>query len=246
VSTADLDGLPDQLPGHLVLDGERYELTERYKEGWLSAVGRYVHGSRELLLKTYRARRLYGLPVRWITSRMARHEIRVLEIVRGIRGVPDLVGPYHDVGMIRELVEGHPLERGERTRPDFFDLLDETVAAVHARGVAYVDLSKRDNVLVGTDGRPHLFDFQIAWTDSPGRITRFLPGFLRRALLRQFQRGDRHHTLKHRGRAGASITSSEQEALQTPGWPIRLHRFLTRPYHKWRRRRARRRPEAKA
>jgi len=239
VSRADADRLPDQLQ----VDGKSYELCERYKEGWLSAVGRYVHGSRELVLKTYRARSLAGLPVRWITSRMARHEIRVLELVRGIPGVPSLVGPYHDVGMIRELVEGHPLERGETIAPDFFDRLEETLDAVHERGVAYVDLSKRDNVLVGTDGRPYLFDFQIAWTDAPGRVTRFLPRSVRRSLLHQFQRGDRHHVLKHRARAGAStLTPSELEALDTPAWPIRLHRFLTRPYHKWRR--ARRRREA--
>jgi serine/threonine protein kinase len=106
----------------------------------------------------------------------------------------------------------------------FLDELEGLLQAVHERGVAYVDLEKPANILLGDDGRPHLVDFQIS---------------LRRpaSLVRALQAEDRRHLLKHRKRlAPDTLTGAERAAIQQRSLPLRLHRLLTRPYFRLRRR----------
>ena len=57
---------------------------------------------------------------------------------------------------------GYPLGRDERVSDTFFDELAELVSWLHERHMAYVDLNKRQNILMGDDGRPYLIDFQIS------------------------------------------------------------------------------------
>ena len=117
------------------------------------------------------------------------------------------------------------------------------MAEIHAKGIAYVDLSKRDNVLVGEDGLPCLIDFQIAWFwPGSGWLGALVPGFLGRWLLARLQRGDRHHVLKHRSRVQPeTLTEAQCEQLENPGRLLGALRLVLRPYQKWRRRRQRRR-----
>jgi len=228
------------LPASFELDGESYELEHTFKLDWLSAVGRYRGGSGSLILKIYRARNLWGLPVRWLTSRMAQREARILSSAAGVAGVPASFGTWCGTGILHAFLEGHPLRADESVRADFFDEFDERLAAIHDLGIAYVDLSKRDNLLVGEDGLPCLIDFQIAWAwPTPGLFS-VLPGFIGRWILARLQRADRHHALKHRGRVlPESLSDGQRAELARPAFPIRLHRFLVRPYQKWRRKRSR-------
>ena len=53
------------------------------------------------------------------------------------------------------------MRKGERVPDDFHDRLARLVGEVHARDMAYVDLEKCENVLVGEDGRPYLFDMLL-------------------------------------------------------------------------------------
>jgi predicted Ser/Thr protein kinase len=100
-------------------------------------------------------------------------ERAALERLAGLAGVPRLSG--HDRGRADELVRTHlagaPLQSAMRIPRDYFDRLDELVAALHARGVCHNDLHKEPNILVGDDGRPALLDFQLASVHS-GRRTR--------------------------------------------------------------------------
>ena len=108
------------------------------------------------------------------------------------------------------------------------------VDTVHARDVAYVDLEKRENIIVGDDGRPYLIDFQISLHVPPGR------GPLRRIarwILARFQQSDRYHLLKHWRRHRPDQLSPEQIAhSRRAGAWIQLHRTLTRPLVRLRRR----------
>lgn len=229
------------LPASFELAGESFELEHTFKLDWLSAVGRYRGDASCLILKVYRARSLWGVPVRWLTSRMAQRESRILSSAGAIAGVPRAFGTWQETGILHEFLEGHPLQANEAVRADFFDEFDERLAAIHALGIAYVDLSKRDNLLVGDDGLPCLIDFQIAWVwPTTGLFGIVLPAFVGRWILARLQRADLHHALKHRCRVLPDSVSSEQRAvLGRPALPIRIHRFLVRPYQKWRRRRQR-------
>ena len=63
--------------------------------------------------------------------------------------------------MARRYIEGNPLGRKDEVGDEFFPGLRGILDVLHARGMAYVDLHKRENVLVGSDGKPYLLDFQI-------------------------------------------------------------------------------------
>ena len=106
---------------------------------------------------------------------LARREQRALQRLQGLRHVPaavvdegarsaacdGLVPKGGDV-FLREWIEGTALPLAEELPEDFFELLDELVAELHARGVCHNDLHKEPNIIVGLDGRPALVDFQLA------------------------------------------------------------------------------------
>ena len=108
---------------------------------------------------------------------------------------------------------------------------------MHQRDVAYVDLEKRENILVDAQGRPYLIDFQISWrwpAGGNGRgqgLQRLIPAPLGRFLLARLQQGDRYHLLKHRRRHRPDAMTPEQlEASYRRGPYVDLHRWLFRPF----------------
>jgi hypothetical protein len=154
---------------------------------------------------------------------LARRERRNYERLAGVEGIPAL-GPVHtDLWFLHTWVEGLTLEqvwrrinermvREERSRgeipdrlvpDDFYLRLGRLVDALHARGVAYCDLTKRANVIVGPGGRPWLIDLQISAAFPPDRSR------LASALFSALCRGDRYHVRKHARRHG----------LPAPEWP---------------------------
>ena len=65
---------------------------------------------------------------------------------------------------------------------------------MHGRGIAYVDLHKRENILVGVDGQPYLIDFQIGLA-----LPAWWPANLEmiEAVIRLAQHNDTYHLAKH-------------------------------------------------
>ena len=97
-----------------------------------------------------------------------------------------------------------------------------------------MDLEKRENILVDSDGRPCLIDFQISWRwPSGGRregLKRLIPDGLGRLLLTKLQEGDRYHLLKHRRRHRPDRLTPEQiEASYHLSVWHDLHRRVSRP-----------------
>ena len=116
----------------------------------------------------------------------------------------------------------------------FFDELIELVRILHQRHIAYVDLNKRQNVLVGEDGKPYLIDFQISFWLPPVGWRRLWPV---RWLLARFQQADYYHCLKHKRRLRPDLlTPAEAERVTHLSVWIRLHRWLSRPLTYLRRR----------
>jgi hypothetical protein len=130
-------------------------------------------------------------------------------------------------------VPGHPLQRREAVPDAFFPQLETLLRELHARDIAYVDLNKRQNILVGDDGRPYLIDFQISLQLHGGwRRVR-----LARWLLARFQRADTYHVLKHKRRLRTDqLSPGERAVVERIGFWIRLHRLIARPLTLLRRR----------
>ncbi len=151
-----------------------------------------------------------------------------------VAGVPKFMGFSGRTGILHAYVEGRPLSKGMRVDDAFFPELRAMLDEIHRRGAAFVDLEKPENVLVGDDGRPYLFDFQISWCLPPSRLGDCWPA---RMLLHGLQAADHYHLLKHQRRFRPDqLTESElRRSREPPPW-ISVHRRLFRPVTQFRRR----------
>ena len=222
------------LPAAVRCGDARFELVETFKHDFFAATGLYRGPDGLAVLKVGRRNEFLTIPVDWIGKFLARREVRLYRLAQGLPGIPKLIGPVGNYAFLHEYIPGHPLERHEPVSDVFFDQLRDLLAALHARHIAYVDLNKRQNILVGDDGRPYLIDFQISLYLPLGGW-RGLPPL--RWLLRRFQHADLYHYLKHKRRLRPDLlTEDERASVGNLSFWIRLHRRLTRPLTNLRRR----------
>jgi len=221
------------LPERIDLEGRELVLQKLFKHTAFAAVGLYCDSARQVVLKCHRAAPVLGLPLAWLGELMARYEAAVLRQVQDIRGVPRLVGMHGRTGLIHEYVPGEPLTRHSEVDMQFCRELFLLVRRIHDRGVAYVDLEKAENVLVGEDGLPYLIDFQVAFHVPE----RFLGGtFPMRWLRRRLQRADIYHARKHLRRLKRDELSARQRnRLRRKPWSVTLGTSIGTPFKKLRR-----------
>jgi hypothetical protein len=166
--------------------------------------------------------------MQWIGRLLAAREQAVFEQLRDVEGIPRFIDRWGPTGIVREFVEGRPLSKGEPVPDDFHPRLRELVGVIHERHMAYVDLEKCENVLVGEDGRPYLFDFQISWYWPRRWGGELLPS---RIVRRWFQRGDLYHLLKLQRRTRPDLLSPEElKASYRRPWYVHVHRYVTWPF----------------
>jgi len=224
----------EPLPAEIELPGGTYRLTRVFKHDFFAATSLYTGEQGKVVLKLGRRASLFGLPLGWIGRWHARHESRLLRELADLDAVPAFAGMYGRDGFAHAYIEGHPLRRGEHVADDFFERLHAALSAMHARGIAYVDLEKCENVLVGDDSRPYLIDFQISWR-WPWRYGGdwFPFSWIRRRL----QRADFYHMRKLQRRTRPDqLNAEELRATYAKPWYVRLHGLLTRPFTLARRR----------
>ena len=129
--------------------------------------------------------------------------------------------------MAHDFVPGATLSATGHVDDLFFERLWHLLGEVHAARIAYVDLHKAENILVGTDGQPYLMDFQISLY-----VPRFLPfGW----VLALFQKSDHYHFAKHKKLRRPDQCDDETERLASRPWWISLHRLVARPLRELRR-----------
>lgn len=222
------------LPEEIIVEGEAYRHTQTFKNDFFAVTALYEGPRRKVVLKIGRQAPLAFLPLRWIGRVLAAKEVSALTHLAGIEGVPHFVVRWSDTGIIREYLPGHALAKGERVADDFHRQLGERVAAIHRRGMAVVDLEKCENVLVGDDGRPCLFDFQISWY-LPRRWGGEL--WAARMIRSWLQAGDRYHLIKlwRRTRPDQLPPEVLAASYRKPGY-VRAYTRLTRPLTLLRRR----------
>jgi hypothetical protein len=199
----------------------------------------YVGTAGRIKVKFNRVQPIGVLPMHWLGNLLARHEAWMLAQLAEVPAIPKGCGPVYAQGkrlrnaVAHQWIPGHPLAKDEKVDDAFFPRLEQTLAEVHRRGIAYVDLHKRENIIVGDDGQAYLIDFQISQALPSCWVFNTL---LHRAALEILQRSDWYHLLKHRlqHRPDLVPTGLADLEAQRPWW-IRLHRRIAEPFRQLRR-----------
>ena len=231
----------EEPPDEITIEGQRYQRKTVFKHDSWAATALYQSLQRTIVCKFNRRQGISFLPMNWLGRLLARRERRILQLLAGLPSVPEVLGPVMadgkplDNAVAHEYVPGHPLRTRESVNDEFFPQLRMLLEHMHDRGIAYVDLHKRENIIVGDDGRPYLIDFQIsaAW---PGP-RRFGLGRLWRFLLSILKTCDNYHLGKHIRNCRPDQAEEDVWARQqTRPWWIRLHRLVAVPFRSLRRR----------
>lgn len=177
------------------------------------------------VLKDVRARPLLTRRL-WCRGAL-RREINAMTRLRGMPGVPAILGRVDDDAFVMQWIDGRPLpprRLREELGTAFFDELQVVIREMHGRGVAHGDLRRR-NILSTADGHPCLIDFETALADGPGIVRRWAFRFLTRV--------DEWTVLKIFGRYYPhALDEQEREQLARAPWLLRIGRFLRkRVYH---------------
>jgi hypothetical protein len=159
-------------------------------------------------------RRLDQIP--WWTRPIARHlfdrERRALAAADSLDVGPRLL-LAEDSFLVRGFIDGVALHvarpYGDRA---YFAAAKSALRRLHHAGVCHNDLAKEQNWLRGTDGRPYLTDFQLAFV------------FHRRSkIFRLAAYEDLRHLLKHkRSYVPDALTASERRVLARKSLPTRV------------------------
>ncbi len=90
-----------------------------------------------------------------------RREARALKQLEGTRGVPRLLRRVGSDALLLEYIPGASAREipPGGLPPEFFERFYRLVGRLHEFGVAHCDLRSQGNILVGTDGEPHVVDF---------------------------------------------------------------------------------------
>ncbi len=216
-----------ELPKEIDVAGQPYSLQRIFKNDFFAITSMYEREGHRVVLKVGRQASFFLFPLEWTGRWLANREWGALSRLQDLHGIPKPIARWEQTGVIREFAEGHPLEKGEQVPDDFHGLLAALIQEIHDRGMAYVDLEKCENVLVGDDGQPHLFDFQISWYWSKrwgGEL------WLMRAMRRWFQNSDLYHLQKLKRRTRRDQMSAEELAASyRRPWYVRWHRTMVFP-----------------
>ena len=225
-------------PETIDIDGEPFAREEILKHDSWAATAIYASATRRAICKFNRESPVAFVPMRWLGRALAARERGFMERLRGVPGVPPGLGAIRVAGAVapnavaRTFVPGHALGADERVDDAFFPSLAATLAEVHRRGVAHVDLHKRENILVDEAGRPQLIDFQISWGLPRNRWA----AACLRPLLAILQQCDDYHLLKHRlWRRPDQLPNVEADLDRLRPFWIRLHRLVAVPFRTLRR-----------
>lgn len=194
--------------------------TSLVRGRWIKAdIDLVQAGGRPIVVKTFRRK---SAPVRWLGRTQIAREARAYEALVGLPGIPALLGRPDPLTLLLEYVEGQRLTHlrlGDAPRREAVQQLRELMDAMHARGVAHLDLRGRDNVLVSPGGRLHLIDFAAAHVSREG-------SWRRRILFPRLRSVDRSAFLKwKRLLTPEDLTEAEQARLRRYGRWRRLWIF---------------------
>jgi hypothetical protein len=227
-------------PELVIVEDVAYRRGEILKhDSWAAtAIYRNDH-ERRIICKFNRTEPAFAIiPLAWGGRLLAAREAWFLRRLADVELVPKDLGEVRADGrrlanaVARSYVEGEACMRDEQTSPRFFEELQSLLLTMHARGMAYVDLHKRENIIIDRDGRPHLVDFQVCFALSetwPGN------GRFARYCLAKLREIDIYHFNKHLANCQSrGMTSELRPTVKLPRI-IKIHRFFAIPLRTLRR-----------
>ena len=216
----------------VTVDGEQYERVDVFKhDSWAATAAYSSADGRTIVCKFNRRAPIGWIPMGWLGRFLGYRERYFLQALAGVPGIPGVFREVKVNGRImsnvvaHEFIPGKPLSLSSNLRSDFFENVKRVLAELHDRRIAYFDLHKQENVIVGEDGSPYLIDFQVSLKLPRGRM--FTKLF---CLLRD---SDLYHVEKHRW---LHRHASRSDVNQMRPWWIKLHRLLSVPLRTIRRR----------
>ena len=221
--------------------GATYRRVEILKHDSWAATAIYRNEANErIVCKFGRSAPIVGIPMAWVGRVLALREARFLRRLADLETIPNDLGQVSIDGrhlpnaLARCYIDGEPLRVKQKIDPRIFEELHGLLQALHKRNIAYVDLHKLENIIIGHGDRPHLIDFQVCFGLSerwPGN------GRLARYCLARLQELDMYHFNKHLWRCLPETLTAE-EIRQKSRIPllIRIHRLFAVPLRTARRR----------
>lgn len=221
-------------PETLQIDGRTFSRDRVFKHDSWAATALYQHQEESMVVKFNRQQPVFGIPMKWLGRMLASRERSMLMRLADVDNVPRGCGQIIVDGKAcrtadgHEFVPGQPLRPGDRPDDQFFDRFRTLLTKIHERDIAYVDLHKCENILVGDDGEPYLFDFQISM---------FLPRVWPfSTMLSILQQSDDYHLAKHVNYFRPDQSSDAFKDGSARPWWIKAHRCVGVPVRQARRR----------
>jgi predicted Ser/Thr protein kinase len=184
-----------------------------------------AHDEKFLVVK-----QVMGSPLsRKLRRLMLRREYDIYRSLEGITGIPRCFGLTTNNQLLLEYIDGRPLRLSQnelRDRDLFFSALRDLIFAMHRAGVAHMDLKRKENILVTSDGLPALIDFGSAVKLKQEA------GALNRRIFELACRIDFNAWVKHKYLGRYGDISLEDEQFFRPTLVERLARIVRRIWRK--------------
>lgn len=230
----------DDPPKEIKVAGRAFKRQHIFKHDSWAATALYQDAEGDqVVCKFNRRQSLFGIPLAWIGRRLARREAGFLKQLSDLELIPQYLGEVESDGrkwptaIARKFIAGELFRRGLKVERAFFDALRQLLDEMHKRGIAYVDLHKRENIVIDAKGRPHPVDFQVALAIGQGWLS---GGLIGRKVVTAFQAMDDYHYGKHFLRHLPEALSEEERArFSRPPRLIRWHRAIAVPLREARR-----------
>ena len=227
-------------PAEIVGNGRNHKLIEVFKhDSWAATAAFAAEDGSKIVCKFNRTSPIWILPMKWLGRILARRENWFYHQLADVEGIARPVeirgagGERLPNVSAHEFIDGKPFQHPGEADDAFFDRLNALIATLHQRDIAYVDLHKRENIIVDPLGRPHLIDFQVSYA-----LGKRWPanGAIARRILDIFISMDRYHVNKHFARCRPDLLPPEDLArMQEPPKFVRWHRKVAVPLRTLRR-----------
>ncbi len=183
----------------------------------------YDDGEHQIVIKTPHGRGL----LRYLHTRMLRHEYEVYRRLQGHPNIPQCHGLIDNRYLAIRYVPSQTIrQRRPAEDSDFYALLLQGIQAMHQRGVAHMDLKRKENLLVDENQQPVIIDF--------GASVIFKPGFhpFNHFWYRLAKRFDYNAWIKHKYMGRFDRISTQDRAYYQRSWLEKLASKIKRPYLK--------------
>lgn len=163
--------------------------------------------------------------VRMFHAAMLRHEHKVYKHLGDFIGTPACYGLIDNQYLVLEFIAGRTIRvKRPLDEQKFQSTLLDIIKAMHQRGVAHMDLKRKDNLLVTSDEGPCLLDFGTAVIKKTG----FHPfNHFRYRLAKQF---DYNAWVKHKYHDSHDELTEEDKRLYKSTWIEALAGKIKRLY----------------